>query len=329
MFAVRSRFAHALIAGIAVASLMATPADARRGGSFGSRGSRTYHAPRETTITPGQVAPVQRSMTQPPANGTAPAGSSWQSQRYGQPAATQPQPTSRFGGFGGGLVGGLIAGGIIGSMMGHGGGWGMGYGGMGGGFIISLIQLLVLGGLAWFVIGLFRRKAEPSGGNFYQPGAVPSGGSQAAAGLAGGAYGNPADPMTDIAITDSDKAAFERLLTEVQDAFGHEDYARLRELTTPEIMSYLSEELSQNATSGRRNEVSATRLIEAEVSEAWREGAAEYATIAMRYESIDVMRDRVSGAVVSGDPGAPTQTTEVWTFVRPIAGAWKLSAIQE
>jgi predicted lipid-binding transport protein (Tim44 family) len=135
--------------------------------------------------------------------------------------------------------------------------------------------------------------------------------------------------MAEIAITDADKADFERLLNDVQSAFGREDYARLRELTTPEIMSFLSEELSQNATSGRRNDVSATRLIEAEISEAWQEGNVEYATIAMRYESIDIMRDRSSGVVVSGDPHTPTETTELWTFVRPTAGAWKLSAIQE
>jgi predicted lipid-binding transport protein (Tim44 family) len=280
-------------------------------------------------MMPRQVAPVQRSMTQSPANGLAPAGSQWRSQNYGNPAYSQPYPPRRFGGFGGGLIGGLIAGGLIGSMMGHGSGWGMGYGGMGGGFIISLIQLMLLGGLIWFVIGLFRRKSQPSEGSFYREGIVPSGADRGISGQPGWASGAPAQPMVEIAITESDKVAFERLLGEVQDAFGHEDYGRLRELATPEIVSYLSEELSQNATSGRRNEVSATHLIEAEVSEAWREANVEYATIAMRYQSIDVMRDRASGAVVSGDPNNPTETTELWTFVRPVSGAWKLSAIQE
>jgi predicted lipid-binding transport protein (Tim44 family) len=94
-------------------------------------------------------------------------------------------------------------------------------------------------------------------------------------------------------------------------------------------MSYLSEELSQNATSGKRNDVTAIRLIDAEVSEAWQEDNAEYATIAMRYESIDVMRDRTSSAIISGDPKTPTVANEVWTFVRQISGSWKLSAIQE
>ena len=94
-------------------------------------------------------------------------------------------------------------------------------------------------------------------------------------------------------------------------------------------MGYLAEELSDNATHGRRNEVSGTRLLQADVGEAWREGDTDYATAAMRYEGIDLMRDRTSGAVLSGDPNKPSQTTELWTFARHIGGPWKLSAIQE
>jgi predicted lipid-binding transport protein (Tim44 family) len=94
-------------------------------------------------------------------------------------------------------------------------------------------------------------------------------------------------------------------------------------------MSYLAEELSQNATHNRRNDVSRTRLLRSDVAEAWREGDKDYATVALNYESVDVMRDRQTGQVVEGDPDRPTQTTELWTFVRPDGGPWKLSAIQE
>ena len=114
-----------------------------------------------------------------------------------------------------------------------------------------------------------------------------------------------------------------------QDAFAHEDYTRLRAITTPEIMSYLAEELSHNAVHGRRNEVTSTKLLDAEVSEAWREQTGDYATIAMRYEGIDFMRDRTTGAVLSGDAERPSQTTELWTFVRSGAwGEWKVVAIR-
>lgn len=307
--------AKVLVTALALSTLWIQPADARRGGSFGSRGSRTYFSPAQTGSSPRYAAPIQRSMTQRPI--TTPAYA---------PQPSQSPPGRRFGGFGGGLIGGLLAGGLIGGLMGHGmGGFGGGMGG--GGFLMGLIQVALLGAAIWFVIGLFRRNSA----NGQAPAGAPA--PQFGSGFREPAAPQPypqASPATlDISITDADKAAFERLLNEVQDAFGHEDYGRLRDCTTPEIMSYLAEELSQNATRGLRNDVTATRLIDAEISEAWNEGAADYATVAMRYESIDVMRDRNTRAVVEGDPGNPTETMELWTFIRNNGAAWKLSAIQE
>ena len=49
----------------------------------------------------------------------------------------------------------------------------------------------------------------------------------------------------------------------------------------------------------------------------------------MQYQSIDVMRDRATGAVIEGDPTQMTRTTELWTFVRDAQNPWRLSAIQE
>lgn len=302
-----------------LSGLAATGADARRGGSFGSRGSRTYAAPRSTYGSPGAVAPGERSMTprsQAQANPGYYAG-------YGQSQAYSPAGR-RFGGFGGGLVGGLIAGGLIGHFFG--GGWNAGWGqGGGGGFVSALVQLAVIGGLIWLLLGLFRRRQQP----LSQPTMRDSFASYAPPPSGGPWEGAAADQGTDIALTASDQRDFERLLVDVQDAFGREDYARLRQLTTPEIMSYLSEELSQNATRGLRNEVSNTRLLDAEVSEAWREASGDYATIAMRYESRDVMLDRATGAIKDMDQGGITETLEYWTFVRGPDGIWKLSAIQE
>jgi predicted lipid-binding transport protein (Tim44 family) len=244
-----------------------------------------------------------------------------------------------FGGFGGGLLGGLLAGGLIGGLMGHGfgGGWG---GGGGGGLLTIILQLAILGFVIWMVARFFRRPraAQFAPWQEQQPaygGPSPMNGG----GFGGGGFGSgpgstpPYVPAGGAAlefpVTQQDRDDFERLLKEVQDAFGREDYAALRERTTPEIMSYLAEELSENATHGRRNEVTGTRLLQADVGEAWREGDADYATAALRYESTDLMRDRTTGAVLSGDPATPTSTTELWTFVRQGGGPWKLSAIQE
>ena len=46
---------RSMLAMVAVAALLGAPADARRGGSFGSRGSRTYYAPSSTRLSPGYV----------------------------------------------------------------------------------------------------------------------------------------------------------------------------------------------------------------------------------------------------------------------------------
>jgi predicted lipid-binding transport protein (Tim44 family) len=311
----------ALVLGLA-ATFAAAPADARRGGSFGSRGSRTYSAPRSTGLAPGYTPGLARSMTP-----RSSYGADYAPRPSYAPSTYRSAGRGRFGGFGGGLLTGVLAGGLIGGLLGHGygGGYG-GYGGGGGGMLAILMQLALLGGVVWLALRLFRGNRAATAPLYradthYRdapPTYAPS-----------PAYA-ASPPGADIALGTADQAAFERLLIELQDAFGHEDYGRLRAITTPEIMSYLAEELSDNATHGRRNDVTATRLLDGEVSEAWSEDGADYATIAMRYESIDVMRDRASGAVLSHDERRPSETTELWTFVRP-AGArdWKVSAIQE
>jgi len=343
MTALRSKIYAALGIALAFSMLVAQPADARRGGSFGSRGTRTYSQPRTTATSPGYVPPVQRSMTAPGATPGSTYGGAY-APRPGTPGYAGYQPGYANRGFsGGGFLGGLVAGGLIGGLMGHGwgGGWGgYGYhggwgGGFGGGLLTIIIQLIILGFIISLVSRLFFRRRAAAFSNFEpQPayGGGPSflgGGAGFGAGPAAAPYVPTTGPAWEIPITPQDQAAFETLLREIQDAFGREDYAGLRERCTPEIVSYLSEELSDNATHGRRNEVTGTRLLQADVGEAWREGDTDYATAAMKYESIDLMRDRTTGAVLSGDPNTPSQTTELWTFARHIGGAWKLSAIQE
>lgn len=340
MSKIRSTLTGALAAAVGLSLVLSAPAEARRGGSFGSRGYRTYSAPRPTNTAPGYTAPVQRSMTPPSSNPNAPRPGYQPTGPSYMPGQSQAFPQRRPG-FGTGLAAGLIGGGLLGAMMGHGfgGGWGGGWGGgMGGGLLATIFQLLILGLLVSLAVRFFRRRSQPAmaGGPFgaaYDTGPQPNpgpwgafGGPSAGAPGGGTAYPSPAD---EIAISSADRAAFERLLLEVQDAFGREDYGALRERTTPEVMSFLAEELSQNATHGRRNDVSDLRLLQSDISEAWSEGDKDYATVAMRYESKDVMRDRQTGQIVEGDPNRPTQTTELWTFVRDRNSPWKLSAIQE
>lgn len=320
MIGKKTRNASVIAMCLAVFAMVAEPADARR--NFGSRGSRTAVAPPPTAVAPKQVAPVQRSTTERPAPAQA-AGAS-------RPGAAQP---NKFGGLAKGLIGGLVAGGLLGMLMGN------GFGAFNGsGILMALLQVAMIGGLIWFALRLFRRRsvAAPAGAGMAQFAGAPfSGANQGGFPAQGGFAAEPRSMAAatvvshELAITRDDQKSFEHLLMEVQEALSAEDYARLRACSTPEVMSYLAEELSQNATRGLRNEISAIKLLEAEVAEAWSEGAEDYATIAMLYERIDVMRDRQSGVAVEGDADHPSRSTELWTFVRCAPHSWRLSAIQQ
>jgi predicted lipid-binding transport protein (Tim44 family) len=303
-----------LIAALAVLlSLgMAGDAFARAGGGFsmGSRGFRTYSSPPITSTAPWAAAPIQRS--------TTPYGNYGYGQGYGY-----NQPGFFGGGFGRGLLGGFLGAGLFGLLFGHGF-----FGGLGGGF--SFLGLLLQLGLIYllirFVMNFFRGSQPayfggPQGASYV--GAGPPPGSYGYAGMSGGA------PLS---LQAGDYNAFERLLGEVQSAFSDEDLNRLQSLATPEMVGYFREELDGNARRGVVNRISGTKLVKGDLAEAWREGGAEYATVAMQFALNDTMVDRASGRIVSGNPNVPEQVTELWTFVRAAGGGpegWKLSAIQQ
>ena len=75
------------------------------------------------------------------------------------------------------------------------------------------------------------------------------------------------------------------------------------------------------------NRVSDVKLLQGDLAEAWREGDADYATVAMRFALNDSMVERASGRTVEG--GSQSEVTELWTFRRARGGDWLLSAIQQ
>ena len=116
------------------------------------------------------------------------------------------------------------------------------------------------------------------------------------------------------------------MLGELQAAYSTEDLNGLRSRATPEIVSYVAEELAANASKGVVNKISDVKLVQGDLAEAWREGDTDYATVAMRFSFLDQMVERNGGRVVEGGPG---EATEVWTFMRKRGGRWLISAIQQ
>lgn len=322
----KMRFVAALSALFVAFTLVSVDfAEARRGGSFGSRGTRTFQTAPPTRTAPNPSGPVERSMTPNNPGTNNPAARQ-------NPAVAQ-RPGGLFGGMSG-LMRGLMIGGLIGVLLGY------GFGGMAGalGFIL---QLLLLALLISFAMRFFRSRQEtaaaggprPNGRDFdnnvsNRDNAQPNGRAGSFGIPAFGGSSQPSVQTRDTAVDPSDLDTFEKRLTEVQEAFAREDNAALRRLSTPEMVSYFSEELADNAKRGVQNDVRGTRLVQADIAESWSEGNEDYATAAFQYESIDVMRDRNTGEIVEGDD-VPTETVELWTFVRRKGGDWKLSAIQE
>ncbi|MCI0465961.1 MAG: TIM44-like domain-containing protein [Beijerinckiaceae bacterium] len=295
-------------------------ARAGSGSSFGSRGARTFSMPKSTPVAPRGAAPMERSYTSPNEG------------IFGRSA-----PASQGGFFSGafsrGLLGGFLGAGLFGLLFGHGL-----FGGLGGGLSILglLLQIGILFLLFKLVMGFLRgRKPAFAGAGFDRRPGEGSNNPQFSAreGLRGFGGGQAAPlPETKFEPVQADFTTFEKRLAEIQSAYSGEDMERLRAIATPEMVSYFAEEFAANAGNGVVNKVSEVKFLKGDLSEAWREPQEEYATVAMRYSLIDTMANRITGKIVAGDPAAPQEVTEVWTFIRPIGsgpGGWKLSAIQQ
>jgi predicted lipid-binding transport protein (Tim44 family) len=308
----------AVIAAVIVMAPSLADARAGAGSSSGSRGSKTNQAPPPTETAP-TAKPVERSATpQQPAPNPSMA------------AAPATPPAGGFMSrhpFMSGLMGGILGAGLFGMMFG---------GGFGGaaGMLGMLLQVLVIGGVAYLAVRLFRgwsaarvQPAGPARAYATAPGMTDAPMEQPLARSAGPLLVGGASAQ--LAITTEDYTAFESLLSEIQTAYGNGDLIRLRGVATPEMLGYFSEQLSGNASRGLENKVEAVKLEQGDLSEAWSEAGLDYATVAMRFSMIDVTRKIADGSIVEGSDRERTEAREVWTFLRSRGGKWILSAIQQ
>jgi predicted lipid-binding transport protein (Tim44 family) len=302
--------AIAIVLSLALPVLATSTADARVGGGFssGSRGTRTFTAPPSTNTAPSTAQPFNRTFSQPSSPGiNSPAGGGF----FNRP--------------GGGLLGGLAAGflgaGLLGMLFG--GGLFSGIGGFSS-IIGLLLQIVLIVFLVRMAMSWWQRR------QMSQPAyAGPAGGlgdtSNSNFGGMGFGLGSNSTPLQ---IQPADYEAFERLLVDMQAAYSNEDVAGLRALATPDMVTFFTQDMQQNRARGQVNKVSDTHLLQGDLAEAWREGDADYASVAMRFSMIDKYVDINSGRLVSGSE-QPVEVTEVWTFVRRRGSNWMLSAIQQ
>lgn len=265
------------------------------GSSMGSRGMRSFEN--------NGASPLTRSVNPAAPRATSPLGGAAPAYGMGGGSFFQRHPF---------LTG--LAGGFLGSWLFHGlGGFGSVLGG--------LVTFILIGVVIAFLIRMF------SGGRGLSYAGVGTGMARSV-----GAAAAPAAQFRgrDIGIGDADLTEFQRVHAAVQDAWSRGDLGQMRRLMTPEMLGYFSEELTKNSSQGVQNVVSDVNLLKGDVTESWEEGDLQYATAYLRWRAIDYTA-RLGGPnqIVAGNPQVPTESEEVWTFVRRRGADWLLSAIQQ
>ncbi|MBF0160880.1 MAG: Tim44 domain-containing protein [Magnetococcales bacterium] len=349
-----------LTAGLALATFWPEDADARAGGgqSTGSRGSRSFSTPRQTTPAPSsspmrQSTPAATAPTAPTAPAAAPH----------VPAAAPPALPAASG-MGAGLLGGLgglALGGLLGAALFGGGSGGAADGaanaaanaassaGGVGGSGIGLLEIVLIGGLIWFALRWFRQQKERSaapmgayGRSARSAAAEPflgkptlhtspgqweagSGGDDRAQGLANIASMDP--NFDETRFLEGAKMAFQH----IQGAWSDWSVERLRPLLTERMWGLIQAQAMERKAAGKRDIIEKIRFEQVEISEAWQEAGEDWLTVHFLVDMVDYTTD-LQGNVLEGDPQVSARVEEYWTFNRPVGSrepGWFLSAIQQ
>jgi len=309
-----------------VALTMASDAWARagKGSSMGSRGSRTYDRPieRSTTPPPAQTAPSQVAPTaqQPMYN----PGATRQPGMAAAPMAAQPSFFQR-NPMMAGMLGGLVGAGIGSMLFGHSPALAAASDAAPGASMFGMfMQLALIGGLGYLAWRMFRRRQQPA-----TPAGAPAYGRQAEAAYGGVAAAAPRREEKEFELSPEDQDTFTQIIAGVQKAWSDGNPVALRALVTPEVMGWMSEDLSRDQSNGVRNVMEDVTLLKGDVTETWRDEKFEYATAVIVFSAKDYMVSLADNRVVEGDAVNPVETQEAWTFVRSPGGRWLLSAIEQ
>lgn len=304
---------HAALALSAFAFLsFTTPSfvEAKPSGSKSS-GSRGSNSGQSVPNTPTQQSAPRTQQQGSPAQSAARA-----------PEAAKPSFMNRFGGM---IAGGLLGAGLFSLLSGG------GLGGLGG-MLMGILQIALIGGIIMLAIRFFRKKQEPAMAG------IPNDAQNSMAYQAPvqQGYNTPvATPVRErsenVAISSEDYAAFEQLLTKVQDAYGREALSELKTLTASEIYNDFATDIAENTRQGIHNQCGGAKLLQGDLAESWNEQGKDYATVTIKYSLYDVTKNRTTGAIIEGSMSTPIEVLEAWTFVRATnAGqTWVLSGIDQ
>ena len=284
-------------------------ARAGRGGSFGSRGSRSYSPPKQySSPSPSRQQPAPAQI---------------------QPAPAQPSGGGFMRGLGGGLLGGLL-GGMLFSSLGFGASGG-GFGGSG----IGLIEIVLLLGLGYFIFRMFKKRRggenlayQTTHQQGYQTESYPSYGS--------GSRVHEDDGISHIRQMDPrfDEGLFKEtamdMFFKLQGAWMNRSLSPVQELLTDEMKSIMQKDIDSLLREKKINRLENIAVRSVKIIESWQESGQDFLTLLFTANLLDYTIDDSTAEVLEGSKTDPVKFGEFWTFTRPVGNnPWKLSAISQ
>ena len=242
-----------------------------------------------------------------------------------RPSTTRPR--SNTGSFGRGLAGGFL-GGALGSML-----FGSMFGGAGmGGSGVGLMQILIFGGLFYFIFkkmnsGTRRSDDDHSysgqSSDFGDYDAPATGGSELDQGIAGIRQSEP----------DFDPVYFSEVAQDVffkvQAGWMHRDISSYKHLLGDTLIREYEDHFATMKKDGHLNKLENVAVRKVEVVEAGIDGNEEFVVVHFEANLLDYTVDETSGDVVKGSMTDPVKFNEKWTWARTIGDSnWKLEGIE-
>ena len=232
-----------------------------------------------------------------------------------------------------------VAGGFLGSMLFSGISHGMGTGGFGGsGF--GLIEILLLGGLLYFLYSYFKRKrqAESASAAYSQTGATAA--EQKI--LYSPSVQQQGSPERDVETgihhirqldTSFDETKFSDLCMDnffkIQGAWINRDLTGAKNILTDEMFGILQKDADKLKTEKKINKLDNIAVRSVDITEAWQEGGQDFITVRFLANLLDYTESE-NGELLSGSKTEPVKFVEYWTFTRPAGNnRWQLSAINQ
>lgn len=237
-----------------------------------------------------------------------------------------------------GLAGGML-GGMLGSMLFGGMAHGMGGGFGGSGF--GLIELLIIGGIIYFVYSKFIKKKGAAVTGLKDNRSAYSDYSTPQDSTYDSHYdgGLDAPPQTGHSTTPSAapppifnekeiKEKTQDIFFRIQAAWMHRDINAVKDIAGPEIIALYSEEFEKMKGEGVVNRLENIAIRDVAVVDQGTDNGHEYVKVMFTANLLDYKVNEKTGEVVEGDRVNPVKFSETWTFARTSEDrAWKVYGV--